>query len=334
MKKTAIILSILVIIASSCGRGNKKVRPFQYNESGTLYSGAFAVSPDYFAELSLNVETGELTVLINGHKKPFDLSPIQRNFSGDLKEIFSEMLEINTEDLNGDGYVDFALTPNCTAKFPKSFVYFFDKEKENFVEQKEESEGVVFEPIGNTIGFISFECYGCKNDTLNRIEILNDDGSNWLSGDVQDFIEYTDGELNIRKNNNNEDFKPWAFEPGIGVFTIRCIAESENDYTIVANEEENIVKRLKKHKCFKFETVEEHVVNRLVGTDFSLNPIRENPNDDSQIIDINNLDAELIVSIERKGDWIKIENSETNEVLGWIRWKKDDRFMIWMYYSV
>ena len=210
------------------------------------------------------------------------------------------------------------------------------------IEQEEITE-TQFPLIGNTIGFISFDfdrwyAEERHNPPLNieplpNVEILNEDGTVWLLDSVQNFLEYTDGKLNI----NREDFNPWAFEPSIGVFTIRCVAKSEKDYSIVVNDmnnDGNLVKHLKKHEYLKFQTIEEHVASRLVSTDFDLNPIREYPDDNAQIIDMTNLDLELTASIERKGDWIKIEDLYTNKVLGWIRWKKGDRFMIWLYYSV
>ena len=199
------------------------------------------------------------------------------------------------------------------------------------------NDETLFPLIGNTIGFISFDFekwFAEERGTFDRIEILNDNGNSWLSAYVSDFIEYTNGDVNISAHNNYENFRPWAFEPGIGVFTIRCIAKSETDYTIVVNEEKNIVKRLKEHDIFKFQSLEEHVSNRLVGTDFDLNPIREFPSDDAPIVLATEDEIELTVSIELKGDWIKIEDSYNDKVLGWIRWKKGDRFMVQLYYSV
>jgi hypothetical protein len=199
------------------------------------------------------------------------------------------------------------------------------------VEQEEtvsDSNETQFPLIGNTIGFISFDWDKWEENTSIKIEILNDNGSIWCSFDGNPY-DYSE-----RSRNPDKDFKPWAFEPGIGVFIMRCIAKSGNGYTIVANEEQNLVKQLEKHGYLKFQTVEEHISYTLVDTDFNLNPLREYPSDEAPIIDIINFDVEVISSIERKGDWIKITNSFTSEVLGWIRWKKCDRFMVWLYYSV
>ena len=143
MRKIVIILNVLVFIASSCGGRNNKAngnidrenKPFQYDESGTLYSGSFAVSPDYFAELTLTAETEELIVLINGKKTSFDFA-----ISENLEELFFFGLCVRTDDFNSDGYVDFEWIPNCSARFPKSYVYLFDKDKECFVISSEDNE--------------------------------------------------------------------------------------------------------------------------------------------------------------------------------------------------
>ena len=178
----------------------------------------------------------------------------------------------------------------------------------------------LFPLIGNTIGFISFDWETFEK--IKRIEFLNDDGSIWRS--VKDY--------DAEDNKKNDDFRPWAYETG--VFTVRCIAKSETDYSIIVNEEKNSVKRLKKHDSFKFEDLEEHVATSFVGTIFDINPIRNNPNDDAPIIQTTDEERGVTVSMELKGDWIKIKNLYTGKVLGWIRWKKDNRFMVWLVYSL
>lgn len=339
MKKIAIILSIFALIVISCGGRNNKTnsnisresKPFQYDESGTLYSGAFVVSPDYFAELILNTETGKLTTVINGRETPFDLA-----IEGDLKEVFEVLVCISTEDLNKDGYVDFILTPYCSSRFPTSYVYLFDKEKKHFVLNVPKSEFDEFSLIGNTIGFITKiqPEHGSLNplDSANRITFLNDDRSSWLSlpinlGSYSTYVE--EGLFEY-----NDEFQPWAFDSGIEVFVIRCIGKTDSTYTVIVNENRDIVKHLKKHKSLCFETVEKHVSHLLVSTDFETNPVRKTPSDNAAIVNTTEDETDLIHSIEVKDEWIKIENLDTNKVLGWIRWKKGDRFMIKMFYSI
>ena len=341
MKKIIFILSVFAFIASGCGEKTNKTAdttpqnnssreniPFHYNESETVFSGAFAVSPDYFAELTLTAETKELIVLINGKETPFDFA-----ISENLEELFFFGLCVRTEDFNSDGYVDFEWIPNCSARFPESYVYLFDKDKECFTAYKDdedESEESPFLLLENTIGFMraSYE----NLDTLQRIEFLNDDGSVWFSFHA-DILEYHE---NVERgvNADNEDFEPWAFGPEIGVFVIRCIAKLEAGYTVIVNEKTNTVKQLKKHNNIQFQTVEEHVLGAIIGNDFNVNPIRENPNDNAKVVYATDEEIEVLTAVEMKGEWIKIEDIYSNKILGWIRWKMDGRLMIQMYYSI
>ena len=206
-----------------------------------------------------------------------------------------------------------------TAKSESSF----EKVEETICEIETLSQ---FPLIGNTIGFVMFLDRGLAEiDRLNKVEILNDDGTIWHSfyvgGCVSDFV------------GNNELFRPFAFE--FFVLAMRCIAKSEHYYTVVVNEEKNLVKRMRRHSEFGFQTVEQHVL-RLVGTDFRINPIRTYPNDDAPIVHEEWYKYEdfLIMAIEAEGDWIKIIDAWEDEILGWIRWRKDDRFMVWLFYSI
>lgn len=124
MRRIIVILSVLVLAMSSCNKN--KERPYEYDESKNLYTGAFAVSPDYFAEIIGNPETDELTVLINGHKTSIEFPVSDRG-------ILEPAAWLVARDFNEDGYVDFCFTPNCTAKYPPSYTYYFDKDKEHFI---------------------------------------------------------------------------------------------------------------------------------------------------------------------------------------------------------
>ena len=192
--------------------------------------------------------------------------------------------------------------------------------------------GTPFKSIDNTIGFITLETENL--DTLNKVEILNDDGSVWLAfySDFRD--DYT----------VYEDFAPWAFEPSIGVFAIRCVAKTEDDYTIVVNDtkdgygvvvkkDEQILKHLKKHKNIKFSTIEEHILNGvLIDTDYGINPIRKSPDENAPIVDVE-LDY-IIYAVKMKGDWIQIKDEIADKIVGWIKWRSGNRFMITMFYSI
>ena len=160
MRRVAVILSVLALVMSSCTKN--KENPFEYDESKNLYSGAFAVSSDYFAEITVNCNTGEITVLINGRKTPIELPPDYRN-------VFETQHCFYTEDFNRDGYVDFRLRPNCDARYSQSYDYYFDKEKEYFVPVVDEEGGnTIIEDIDEEEAYTNSDDSECREINFKR----------------------------------------------------------------------------------------------------------------------------------------------------------------------
>lgn len=195
-------------------------------------------------------------------------------------------------------------------------------------ESESEYRGGFHIPIDNTIGFITR--IEENRDTLNQVRILNEDGSCWMAFPADIF------ESNFDLLENGNIFRPWAFEPSIGVFTIRCIGFSEKNYKIVVNEDQNMIKYLEKNRYLKLETIEEHLQDLLVGWDSQENPLKDNPDDNASLskYSSNNYENEVTRVNKIKGDWIYIEEVFTSQGLGWIRWKKNGIFLITMYYSL
>jgi len=187
----------------------------------------------------------------------------------------------------------------------------------------------LFPLVGNTAGFVRCDTERLR-DTLRRIELLNDDGSEWMSMHA----DILNAHLRDGTDVINDDLSPWAFEPGIGVFVFRCVGRSDDGYAVVVNEEKNMVKHLRAHANLIFDSVEEHVSRVIVGADFDLNPVRERPTDDAPVAPTTFDEREVPVVTELRGEWIRIKDIYSDRELGWIRWKKDDRFMIRMYYSI
>jgi len=306
-------------IVQSVTNHNRENIPFDYDESGTSYSGAFTISSDYFAELTLNIKTGQLIVLINGDETPCELSMPED------PEVFLTALCITTEDLNEDGYMDFILTPNCSARFPVSYVHLFDKNKECFVAHKDDhkDEEPLYRPaVGNTIGFITFDHEDI--DAENKITFLNDDGSVWMEFGADDY--HYDKEIKWAG-----DFHPWALESEYKVFVIRCTGKDDKGYRVIIDEEHGTEKQMPKHRNIKLTTTEEHMLNYFIGYDRTNNPLRETP--DGTIIQPEETE-DILSAVEVKGDWIKIKDVDSNEILGWIKWRDKDVFLIDFYYSM
>jgi hypothetical protein len=304
------------------GSSNTREEAFGYNESKTLYGGAFTISSDYFAELSLNVETGEIIVIINGKETSCKLS-LPEN-----PEIYETGVDITIEDLNEDGYMDFILTPNYTARFPVSYVNLFCREKECFIATDDDmpddaGETAHQSSIANTIGFITF--YHEDIDGENKITLLNDDGTVWMAFEAD---QYHNG-MQIEWK---EDFSPWELESETMTFVIRCVGKYDGGYCVVVNESSGEEKRMRYHRNIKISTIEEHILDRLISFNPVDNPIKDSPG--GTTMDLSDTPGDLFTIVGIEGDWIKIRDEESNNTLGWIRWRENDRLLISIYYSM
>lgn len=301
---------------------------FKYDSTYQYLRGAYRISPEYLAKLSLDTKTGKISIYINENKTPQIVTVT------DDVEILEVPACINLSDWNEDGYKDFSITPNCSAKYPESYIFYFDNEKECFVKQggQGENDEKQFKLIGNTIGFITLADYGVR-DTNGWLEFLNDDGSIWSKFplDIGNTFRYIErGEFAF-----DDNFQPWALDSGIEIFVLRCIAQTEATYTVIVNEDKDLKKTLKKSENLIFENIEDHINGILADTNFDVNPYREYPDDNAPIVqNINKDEIEVTQVIEKKGDWVKLEDVFAEKTIRWIRWKKNGRFWINMYYSI
>lgn len=302
---------------------DKKIIPFAHSRDKSTYSGTFMVSADIFAEIILTLESGEFRVFINGEESQCDL-----RFSGYPADLQLAGLSISQEDYNEDGCMDFRLIPNSRDSY--GFVYLFDKDKKCFYAAPETDYVTLRKHINNTVGFITFPDPGEKKGLKDKAEILNEDGSLWMSF----YIDYFSHDNKWKKN-----FGPWALESGIGVFVIRCTKVNNDSYTIVVNEDLGIEKYLKKNPNIYFNTIEQHVLKApILGFNQDENPIREKPDENAPIIKVEDISEpdvdDFFCGTELKGNWVRLKNIFTEKNVGWVKWRQDNLFMIEFYYSI
>ena len=248
-------------------------------------------------------------------------------FTAQALNVLFEMLHDNTVEMNElegiiGSHVDISNNPgsaDCDPEIARAKGWWVAGFEGMYVDPYSE-----YQLIGNTIGFFIYEYENYATlDTLNNIEIMNDNGSIWRSIN-SDILEY---------NVSDDDFRPWAYEPGIGILTMRSVGQTENGYMIVAHEQRNTIKLFKHHANLRFYTVEGFVVRApVVQVDFRINPVRESPNDNASIISVSSFEA--LTATEMNGEWVKIYDFIEDNVLGWVRWKKDDRFMLHVFFSM
>lgn len=297
---------------------NIEIIPLAYNESKDRFSGTFLVSSDYYAELAFDIDSRDFQVYINGVKSTTKLDLSSSNLS-----YLSEYLSVY--DYNEDGFMDLGFEQE---------LYLFDKEKECFIPAPKDDYAELKKTVGSTVGFITFPEPGEKDGLKDKAYVINNDGTQWMIF----YIDYW-----RHSHEWKENFRPWAFEPGIGVFVIRCTKVNADSYTIVVNESLKIEKRLKKNPNIKFSTLEEHILHvPIIDFDEKTNPMRKAPDEHAQLFKWDDTDddedgLEFIHAVEMKGDWIRLEafdGSEKTYPLGWIKWRQGDIFLIEFFYSV
>jgi hypothetical protein len=135
-------------------------------------------------------------------------------------------------------------------------------------------------------------------------------------------------------------FNPRLFNTNPDYFRLSwdCVAKDEKYFTVILNKKTGEKGKLINDKnIFKLLSYEDYWIGYMpLGLDFdrSSNPIRTAPNEDAFIVQ-HDLQSQYKIwnakYKEMKGEWIKIQIEETNEI-GWIRWKKENKILIRIYY--
>lgn len=201
----------------------------------------------------------------------------------------------------------------------------------------ENIEEFKYEKDINNIGFIvladDFGYYkkpilvtdSLKNEIL-KIEVIE-----------SDFIaKYKD--IKYDKNSVDKQINPWYFSLSYDYFGLNFLCEKIDDNFFQVRLNDNDLGFINKNNNnFKLVSVDEFIKDYLVlGFDFKRNenPLRNLPNDNSEIIS-SNLENKYVIwnaeFIEMKGEWIKIKTKVTNEI-GWVKWKNKNEMKIRMYF--
>lgn len=114
------------------------------------------------------------------------------------------------------------------------------------------------------------------------------------------------------------------------------MSENEDSYTVVVNEKTLETKELTKADGWIFETWEQHVNgNSIIGLFKGFNnTLYSEPSENSTVVFVDT-EFDAYEGEEIQDDWVKIHNfTSDNDERGWIRWKKDNEFLIEFYYSM
>ena len=122
---------------------------------------------------------------------------------------------------------------------------------------------------------------------------------------------------------------PVFFKPDYNIFYIVCLDNQKEYYKVLsANGEEYLVSKART----KFISWEEFLKSTtgISNLDWSENPLRKEPFNESKIITLKDTNATFNV-IRVKKDWIEIQSDNNTNQKGWIQWKKENRLLIEIY---
>ncbi|MGI8494462.1 MAG: hypothetical protein ACR2L1_04005 [Pyrinomonadaceae bacterium] len=165
------------------------------------------------------------------------------------------------------------------------------------------------------------------------VQIYNEDGSLWHKFTY--YYDDSDGKFEY----DNENFRPFAFHQDYFVLALKCVGKKADRYEVIVNEETNLEKYVKaSDKVIKFETWEKHILHLFaVGFDEKENPMLKTPQGRAKM----NVKSDATFHpVEVKGEWVKVkldattetETKEAEQDFGWVRWKKDEKLFIELFY--
>jgi hypothetical protein len=153
-------------------------------------------------------------------------------------------------------------------------------------------------------------------------------------------VTTTLGGKSYSRNDNSNPFNPRYFgdNPDYFVLVFDCTKSTDKYYHVVVDQKTNEIGLIKKvDSLFKFETVSTYVSEwTTLGLDFDRlqNPLRQEPSDNAAVIlneDTKKYKIWRAEKIEMKGDWLKVKTKDKKE--GWIRWRRDDKIIIQLYFA-
>ena len=131
-----------------------------------------------------------------------------------------------------------------------------------------------------------------------------------------------------------EKIKVESFFPEYGLFIIKSKSASSGFYEVQINNKNYFIKSNEYGDLVSFKLDKQYVLNAYPNPTKE-NPLRVNPDESSDII--SNYEDYTFVSVEIKGDWLKVrddkdcypgETPSEKDITGWVRWKKDGKIII------
>jgi hypothetical protein len=124
------------------------------------------------------------------------------------------------------------------------------------------------------------------------------------------------------------------FEPEYGLFILKCYEATGKFYKVELNGETALISNSLTNKFEQLKSLEQYIMESYpVPT--QQNPLRTNPDENAGIVD--NFDKWVYLPVVIDGDWVKIvddkdcysgEAPSPVAIEGWIRWRKNGKFIL------
>ena len=125
-----------------------------------------------------------------------------------------------------------------------------------------------------------------------------------------------------------------VFEPEYGLFILKCYETTNKFYKVELNGRIALINNNPVNEYVQFKSIEQYIMETYpVPTE--QNPLRIAPDESAGVV--NNFDKWVYSCIEIDGDWVKIiddkdcyrgEAPSPVDIKGWIRWRKDGKFIL------
>ncbi|WP_431167671.1 hypothetical protein [Tenacibaculum halocynthiae] len=132
----------------------------------------------------------------------------------------------------------------------------------------------------------------------------------------------------------NDNIKVKSFDPEYGLFILKCFGLKDGFYEIQINDKKGYINKEDHRNFLKFKGIEKFILDSYPVPNKE-NPIRLNPNETAEII--KNFDNFSYISVEIKGDWLKVkddkecypgEEPSKKDIIGWVRWRKEGKIIL------
>ncbi|MBI9038274.1 MAG: hypothetical protein JEY97_09095 [Bacteroidales bacterium] len=145
--------------------------------------------------------------------------------------------------------------------------------------------------------------------------------------------ETIDEEYLYKKHLNVE-----SYDAEYGIFILKCYGLIDGFYQVKIDGQICLISKDRFKEYIEFKNFEQYVMGTYpIPT--QNNPLRITPNDTSEIL--KEFDIWTFVPVEIRGDWVKVKDDKDcysgpiaskEDIVGWIRWRKDGKFILKVAY--